>query len=119
VAKTLTDAVAFTNSQPRHGAISGHLGIGNPPLGRDECAFCVKLVPDALFPSAVDPGAPSSEVVAEAGKVRPDIKVLLTSAYSQEMIADAMNAPQIRGFIRKPFQLGDLVQKLKNTLVMG
>jgi hypothetical protein len=53
------------------------------------------------------------------GKVRPDIKVVLTSAYSQEMIAGAMNAPQIRGFIRKPFQLGDLVKKLKNTLVMG
>jgi len=64
-------------------------------------------------------GARSSEVVAEAGKVRPDIKVVLTSAYSQEMIAGAMNAPQIRGFIRKPFQLGDLVKKLKNTLVMG
>jgi hypothetical protein len=45
--------------------------------------------------------------------------VVLTSAYSQEMIAGAMNAPQISGFIRKPFQLGDLVKKLKNTLVMG
>jgi hypothetical protein len=43
----------------------------------------------------------------------------LTSAYSQEMIADAMNSPQISGFIRKPFQLGDLVEKLKNALVMG
>jgi hypothetical protein len=30
-----------------------------------------------------------------------------------------MNAPQISGFIRKPFQLRDLVKKLKNTLVMG
>jgi len=65
------------------------------------------------------PGAPSSEVVAAAGKVRPDIKVVLTSAYSQEMIAGAMNAPQISGFIRKPFQLGDLVKKLQNILVMG
>jgi CheY-like chemotaxis protein len=74
---------------------------------------------DLILLDMTIPGAPSSEVVAEVGKVRPDIKVVLTSAYSQEMIAGAMNAPQIRGFIRKPFQLGDLVKKLKNTLVLG
>ena len=73
---------------------------------------------DLILLDMTIPGAPSSEVVAEAGKVRPDIKVVLTSAYSQE-IAGAMNAPQISGFIRKPFQLGDLVKKLQNTLVMG
>ena len=74
---------------------------------------------DLILLDMTIPGAPSSEVVAEAGKARPDIKVVLTSAYSQEMIAGAMNAPQIGGFIRKPFRLGDLVKKLKNTLVMG
>ncbi len=65
------------------------------------------------------PGASSLEVVAEAAKLRPDIRVILTSAYSQEMMAGEMNAPQISGFIRKPFQVGDLVKKLQNTLVMG
>jgi len=74
---------------------------------------------DLILLDMTIPGAPSSEVVAEAGKVRPDIKVVLTSAYSQEMIAGTVNAPQISGFIRKPFQLGDLVKKLQNTLVMG
>jgi PAS domain S-box-containing protein len=74
---------------------------------------------DLILLDMTIPGAPSSEVTAEAGKVRPDIKVVLTSAYSQEMIAGAMNAPQISGFIRKPFRLEDLVKKLKNTLVIG
>ena len=74
---------------------------------------------DLILLDMTIPGAPSSEVVAEAGKARPNIKVVLTSAYSQEMIAGAMNAPQISGFIRKPFQLGDLVKKLKHTLIMG
>jgi len=74
---------------------------------------------DLILLDMTIPGAPSSEVVAEAAKVGPDIKVVLTSAYSQEMIAGAMNAPQISGFIRKPFQLGDLVKKLKNALAMG
>ena len=74
---------------------------------------------DLILLDMTIPGAPSSEVAAEAAKVRPDIKVVLTSAYSQDMIAGAMNAPQISGFIRKPFLLGDLVKKLMNTLAKG
>jgi PAS domain S-box-containing protein len=62
------------------------------------------------------PGASSREVVAEAAKARPDIRVLLTSAYSQEMIADPMSAPQIRGFICKPFQTEELVLMLRKAM---
>jgi PAS domain S-box-containing protein len=58
------------------------------------------------------PGPSSREVVAEAAIARQDVKVILTSAYSQEMIADALSAPQIRGFIRKPFQFRDLARML-------
>ena len=65
------------------------------------------------------PGASSSEVVAEAAQVRPDIRVILTSAYSQEMTKGAVSAPQVRSFIRKPFQLGDLVKTLENALAAG
>jgi len=71
---------------------------------------------DVILLDMTIPGAPSSEVVAEAVKARPDIRVILTSAYSQEMIADAMSVPQVRTFIRKPFQLGDLVKTLQNVL---
>ena len=71
---------------------------------------------DLILLDMTIPGAPSSEVVAEAGRVRPDIKVVLTSAYSQEMIASSMTAPQIHSFIRKPFQFEDLLKTLRNSL---
>jgi PAS domain S-box-containing protein len=61
-------------------------------------------------------GPSSDEIVAEAANVRPNIRVILTSAYSQEAVAGAMSQPQIRSFIRKPFELADLVQKLRSTL---
>jgi DNA-binding NtrC family response regulator len=61
------------------------------------------------------PGPSSREVVAEAAKVRPDINVILTSAYSRDMIADAIDALQIRDFIRKPYKFGDLLQTLRNV----
>jgi CheY-like chemotaxis protein/two-component sensor histidine kinase len=71
---------------------------------------------DAMLLDMTLPGASSYEIVAEAAKTRPDIRVILTSAYSQEMIAGAMSAAQICGFIRKPFEFGDLVKTLRNTL---
>jgi DNA-binding NarL/FixJ family response regulator len=62
------------------------------------------------------PGASSLEVIAEAVKVRPDIRVVLASAYSQEMFFSATSVPQIKRFIRKPFQLADLVKTLRSSL---
>ena len=61
------------------------------------------------------PGPSSREVVAEAKKGRPDVKVILTSAFGQEMVADLMREPQIRSFIRKPYEFEDLLQKLRNA----
>ena len=64
------------------------------------------------------PGASSHEVFAEAVQARPNIRVILTSAYSREILeilTPTMSASQIRGFIRKPYQLGDLVQILRQA----
>jgi DNA-binding NarL/FixJ family response regulator len=62
------------------------------------------------------PGASHHEVVAEAAKAKPNIAVILTSAYSQEMIGGDISPLPIRGFIRKPFQFEDLFNKLRNAL---
>ena len=71
---------------------------------------------DAVLLDMTIPGASSREVVEAAANVRPNIKVILTSAYSQEMIEGSMRAPQIRSFIRKPFQLGELLKMLRSSL---
>ena len=39
------------------------------------------------------PGTPSREVIAEAQRTRPSVKVVLTSAYSREMVAQSLEAP--------------------------
>jgi PAS domain S-box-containing protein len=71
---------------------------------------------DVILLDMTIPGASSREVLAEAGHVRPDIKVIVTSAYSREMVAHSLDEPHIQGFIRKPFLLDDLVQLLSDTL---
>jgi CheY-like chemotaxis protein/two-component sensor histidine kinase len=71
---------------------------------------------DAILLDMTIPGASSQEVIAEAARIQPDIKVILTSAYGQGIIGDAMNAAQIYGFIPKPYQLSELVKTLRMLL---
>jgi DNA-binding NtrC family response regulator len=70
---------------------------------------------DLILLDVTLPGASSAQVVAEATQSRPDIKLILTSAYSQEMVAATLCAPQVCGFIRKPFQLGELERTLRRA----
>jgi DNA-binding NtrC family response regulator len=64
---------------------------------------------------ATIPGASSHEVVAEAAQARSQIKVILTSAYGQEMMIHLMTTPQVCGFIRKPFQFLNLVETIRSA----
>jgi PAS domain S-box-containing protein len=70
---------------------------------------------DLIFLDVTIPGASSHDVLAEAAQTRPGIRVVLTSAYSQEMLTPSMSGPQICEFIRKPYRLGDLVQTLRKV----
>ena len=70
---------------------------------------------DLMLLDMTIPGASFGDVVAEAARFRPDIKVIATSAYSQEMLVDKLSAPQICAFIRKPFRLPDLVKRLQEA----
>jgi PAS domain S-box-containing protein len=71
---------------------------------------------DVILLDMTMPGASSHEIMAEAVKANPAIKVILTSAYSQEMIASSMSAPRVHSFIRKPFQFADLLKALRRSL---
>jgi len=58
------------------------------------------------------PGASSADVVAEVMKLRPELKVVLTSAYSSEVAAQ-IEAPVVQGFVRKPFPFNELLRALR------
>jgi PAS domain S-box-containing protein len=71
---------------------------------------------DLILLDMTIPGPSSQQVLAEAAQGRPDLKVILTSAYSEEMVAASVGSPVVRTFIRKPFSLRDLVQTLRSVL---
>jgi PAS domain S-box-containing protein len=71
---------------------------------------------DAILLDVTIPGASSREVATEAAKAHPHIKLVLTSAYSPDVITRAVDAPTTVSFIRKPYKIADLVQTLWSVL---
>jgi DNA-binding response OmpR family regulator len=64
------------------------------------------------------PGLSSREVLEEARRIRPDIPVILTSAFSQNMIDSSFVGLHVDHFIRKPYRLADLVDVLQRVLTV-
>jgi DNA-binding response OmpR family regulator len=60
------------------------------------------------------PGMPGREVLHAIRRVRPDARVILTSAYSQEALG-APVAESAWGFIRKPYRVAELTHLLRDA----
>ena len=62
------------------------------------------------------PGLNGREILTELRRLRPDIKVIVTTAYSRETASASLNGHNSWSFIRKPYRLADLMQLLRDTL---
>jgi PAS domain S-box-containing protein len=60
------------------------------------------------------PGGPSREVFAEARRLRPETKVILTSAYGPQKVDEFFPGMMIDAFIRKPYQLSELLSLVRS-----
>ncbi len=70
---------------------------------------------DVLLLDVTLPGAPSREVLAEARRLRPAMRVIVASAYGKEFAATSLQA-DVERFIRKPYSLRDLLGLVRQTL---
>jgi len=60
------------------------------------------------------PGMSGSEVLGELRRIRPDLKVILTSAYSQDW-AQGLIGEQPSSFLRKPYHFSELMDLIRNV----
>jgi CheY-like chemotaxis protein len=67
---------------------------------------------DVILLDVTLPGRSSREVFEEVQRLRPDLKMILTSAYGKETVDATFEGLRVEYFIRKPFLLGDLVRLL-------
>ena len=61
------------------------------------------------------PGKSGADVLLELRRIRPGVKVILTTAYSQETVLTAVGKEDSAGFIRKPYHLEDLLTQIQNA----
>ncbi len=61
------------------------------------------------------PGASGADVMALMTLIRPDIKVVLTSAFSQETVMGELRGQRPAAYIRKPYSSAQLAELLRAT----
>ncbi len=61
------------------------------------------------------PGISGKQLFEELRAIRPEVRVILTTAYSKEMAANALGSLQAWAFIRKPYHIADLVAMLRSA----
>ena len=71
---------------------------------------------DVVLLDVTLPGISSREILEEAARIRPQLRVILTSAYGEEIVSASFPGLRVERFIRKPFQLAELVDELQNAL---
>ncbi len=71
---------------------------------------------DVILLDVTLPGTSSRHIFEEAQRIRPNLKVILSSAYGKETVDATFTGMRVDHFIRKPFQLGDLMSLLRDVL---
>jgi PAS domain S-box-containing protein len=71
---------------------------------------------DMMLLDVTLPGVSSREVFEEVRVRRPNLKVILTSAYSRETVDASFAGLRVEHFIRKPFQIVDLIGLLQEDV---
>jgi PAS domain S-box-containing protein len=59
------------------------------------------------------PGVASPDVYREAVKLRPDLQVIVTSAYSEHTVAQIFSGLTASCFLRKPYRLSELLELMQ------
>ena len=67
---------------------------------------------DVVLLDVTLPGMPSRETYENIRRIQPETKVIFTSAYGREVVDASLGGLSPKRFIRKPFQLGELVDAI-------
>ena len=89
-------------------AMSGQEAINVFQNGREKI--------DMIIMDMIMPGMSGSETFDHLRKIKPDVKILLSSGYSVDGQATKILQRGCNGFIQKPFNINQLAQKIQKIL---
>ena len=70
---------------------------------------------DVLFLDLTIPGIPSRQIFEEVKRLRPEVRVIVTSAYTKDTAEERLGG-RVEWFMRKPFRISDLMSLVRQTL---
>ena len=62
------------------------------------------------------PGLGGREILAEIRRLRPDVKVIITTAYSRETATASLDGYDGWAFIQKPYRVAEVISMLQESL---
>jgi PAS domain S-box-containing protein len=62
------------------------------------------------------PEMDGEETLDELTKIRQDVRIILTSGYSESDLTDRFSGRGLSGFIQKPYALSELIEKVREAL---
>jgi PAS domain S-box-containing protein len=69
---------------------------------------------DVLILDMTLPGTPSREVFEEANRLRPEMSLIITSAFGEDVAAETFGS--VGRFIRKPYSIDDLLDLIRQAI---
>jgi two-component system, cell cycle sensor histidine kinase and response regulator CckA len=70
---------------------------------------------DVVLLDVTLPGSSSREVLQELRRIRPGVKVILTSAFNQDKALVSIGGQHVWGYVRKPYRLNELTNLVRNA----
>lgn len=71
---------------------------------------------NAVILDLIMPHLAGDEVYREMRRISPDVKVILSSGYSERDVISKFAGKKIMGFLQKPFKADELIAKIKSTI---
>ncbi len=71
---------------------------------------------DLVILDMIMPGTGGGETFDALRRMNPELKILLSSGYSMEGQAREIMDRECNGFIQKPFDMGEISEKIQNIL---
>ena len=72
---------------------------------------------DVVLLDVTLPGMSGRDVLAEMRRIRPDVKVVLTTAFNQDNALSSMGEQHPWGYVRKPYRFRELIGLLRKACV--
>jgi DNA-binding response OmpR family regulator len=74
---------------------------------------------DVVLLDIMLPGMSGREVFEELERIRPDVKVILTTGFTEEFAMSTISVRQPSAFVRKPYRIADLVHSVRKIQMYG